>query len=148
MSTNTPTSWSWALPGGTPGTSTLQNPVVVYNTPGTYNVTLTAISSAGCSTPLNMTGYISVITCTGLESLTSPSADIFIYPNPSNSSFKIELASDAKVSISNAIGQLVMNTSILAGTHTILLNDVSEGIYFVKVISGNTQTIKRLVVSK
>jgi hypothetical protein len=41
-----------------------------------------------------------------------------------------------------------MNTSMLAGTHVIELNDVADGMYFVKVFSGNTQTIKRLVVSK
>lgn len=60
LSTNTPTSWAWTFPGGTPATSTLQNPVVVYNTAGTYNVTLTATNAAGSSTPLTMTGYITV----------------------------------------------------------------------------------------
>lgn len=47
LSTNTPTSWSWAFAGGTPATSTTQNPSVVYNTAGTYNVDLTATNSAG-----------------------------------------------------------------------------------------------------
>jgi PKD repeat protein len=34
--------WNWAFSGGTPATSTSQNPIVVYNTPGVYNVSLTA----------------------------------------------------------------------------------------------------------
>lgn len=34
--------WNWAFTGGTPATSTTQNPIVVYNTPGVYNVSLTA----------------------------------------------------------------------------------------------------------
>lgn len=42
-----PTSWSWSFPGGTPATSVLQNPLVTYNTPGTYNVTLTATNASG-----------------------------------------------------------------------------------------------------
>ncbi|MCU0285792.1 MAG: C25 family cysteine peptidase [Acidobacteria bacterium] len=46
-STGTPTSWSWAFESGTPATSTAQNPSVVYNTVGTFNVTLTAINSLG-----------------------------------------------------------------------------------------------------
>ena len=33
-------SWEWIFPGGTPSTSTLENPIVVYNSPGTYDVTL------------------------------------------------------------------------------------------------------------
>lgn len=47
LSTNTPTSWSWAFTGGTPTTSTTQNPSVVYNTAGTYGVDLTASNIAG-----------------------------------------------------------------------------------------------------
>jgi len=34
--------WNWAFTGGTPATSTSQNPIVVYNSPGVYNVSLTA----------------------------------------------------------------------------------------------------------
>jgi PKD repeat protein len=50
QSTNNPTSWSWTFAGGTPASSTDQNPVVVYNTPGTYTVSLTATNSAGSDT--------------------------------------------------------------------------------------------------
>jgi PKD repeat protein len=46
-STNSPTSWLWTFPGGTPGSSTMQNPTVTYNTEGTYNVTLVATNGAG-----------------------------------------------------------------------------------------------------
>jgi PKD repeat protein len=45
-----PTSWSWSFPGGSPSTSTAQNPFVVYNTPGTYSVTLTATNATGPDT--------------------------------------------------------------------------------------------------
>lgn len=41
-STGTPTQWAWDFEGGIPATSTDQNPEVAYNTPGTYEVTLTA----------------------------------------------------------------------------------------------------------
>jgi PKD repeat protein len=34
--------WNWAFTGGTPATSTSQNPIVAYNSPGVYNVSLTA----------------------------------------------------------------------------------------------------------
>ncbi|MBP6458482.1 MAG: T9SS type A sorting domain-containing protein [Crocinitomicaceae bacterium] len=38
---NTPKTWSWSFPGGTPSTSNLQNPIVKYDTPGVYSATLT-----------------------------------------------------------------------------------------------------------
>lgn len=59
LSANTPSSWNWTFAGGTPGTSTSQNPSVVYNTAGTYNVTLVATNAHG-SNSLTMTGYIVV----------------------------------------------------------------------------------------
>lgn len=47
LSTQDPTAWSWSFPGGTPSTSTEQNPTVRYNTPGTYSVSLT-VSNDNC----------------------------------------------------------------------------------------------------
>ena len=43
-------SWEWTFPGGTPSTSTLENPVVVYNAPGTYDVTLKVTDAFGSNT--------------------------------------------------------------------------------------------------
>jgi len=43
-STNIPGAWTWTLPGGTPNSSTAQNPTVVYNTAGTYAVTLQVLT--------------------------------------------------------------------------------------------------------
>ncbi|MFV8346312.1 discoidin domain-containing protein [Flavobacterium sp. ZB4P13] len=59
LTTNTPTSWSWTFTGGTPSTSTAQNPTVTYNTAGTYAVALTATNSAGNNT-MTKTAYITV----------------------------------------------------------------------------------------
>lgn len=43
-------SWNWTFNGGSPGSSTSQNNTVVYSTPGTYTISLTAQNTAlGCS---------------------------------------------------------------------------------------------------
>ena len=50
-STQSPTSYSWVFEGGTPATSTQQNPQnVTYATAGTYDVTLTATNAYGSNT--------------------------------------------------------------------------------------------------
>jgi PKD repeat protein len=59
LSTNNPTSWSWSFPGGTPSTSTAQNPTVTYNTSGVYNVSFTATNSNGSNT-ITQSNYITV----------------------------------------------------------------------------------------
>jgi PKD repeat protein len=60
LSTNNPTSWNWTFTGGSPASSTSQNPTnIVYNTPGCYQVSLTATNSAGSNTS-TQTCYINV----------------------------------------------------------------------------------------
>jgi PKD repeat protein len=62
LSTGSPTSWSWSFPGGTPATSTLQNPTITYSAPGTYNVTLVSTNALGSDTR-TFTSYITVNNC-------------------------------------------------------------------------------------
>jgi protocatechuate 3,4-dioxygenase beta subunit len=61
QSTANPTSWEWSFEGGNPATSTEQNPVVTYATPGSYDVTLRASNANGWNTK-SETEFISVIT--------------------------------------------------------------------------------------
>ena len=49
--------WQWSFPGGIPNTSTDQNPVVSYTSPGSYDVTLTVSDDYGTSTQ-TYTGFI------------------------------------------------------------------------------------------
>jgi PKD repeat protein len=59
-STGVPTSWLWTFPGGTPATSTKKNPLVTYNTAGTFDVTL-KITKGTLTNTLTKTGYITVM---------------------------------------------------------------------------------------
>ena len=61
MTSQGPTTWSWTFDGGTPQTSNDQNPVVTYNTVGTYDVTLTASNGTDTDSETK-TGYIIVST--------------------------------------------------------------------------------------
>jgi len=56
-SSNSPASWTWTFGDG--GSSTVQDPVHMYTTPGTYTITLTATNAAGSNTD-TATNYITV----------------------------------------------------------------------------------------
>ena len=73
QSTGTPTSWAWTFAGGTPATSTLQNPVVTFATAGTHTVALTASNTGGPNTS-TMTNYITVNPALVPSVVISPSA--------------------------------------------------------------------------
>jgi PKD repeat protein len=60
QSSGSPTSWSWSFPGGSPSTYSGQNPpAIVYNTPGSYNVSLT-VSNGVTNHTETKTNYINV----------------------------------------------------------------------------------------
>ena len=58
-STGGANAWLWQFPGGTPETSTLQNPLVVYNISGVYDVTLQVTNGVNTNS-VTKTAYISV----------------------------------------------------------------------------------------
>ena len=60
LTENIPTSWEWTFEGGTPATSTEQNPSVTYSEPGDFTVTLVAHNAYGDDTETK-TGYITVV---------------------------------------------------------------------------------------
>lgn len=58
-STGGQTSYTWNFSGGTPATSTLTNPSVIYTTPGTFSVSLTASNALGSDT-YSVLNYVTV----------------------------------------------------------------------------------------
>jgi PKD repeat protein len=103
LSSNDPTSWSWSFPGGTPSSSSLQNPVVVYDTEGTYSVTLTVQNNEG-SDSYTASDYINVVLDTPSDYCASQSnsnAEEYIsqvvigsYSNDSGASFYSDFTSE------------------------------------------------------
>ncbi|CAN5868264.1 hypothetical protein BH11BAC7_BH11BAC7_13170 [soil metagenome] len=66
------TTYAWSFPGGTPASSTLQTPpAITYNTPGTYNVSLTVTNANGNNNHTN-TSYITVTAATGCTKVNLP----------------------------------------------------------------------------
>ncbi|MCB0525641.1 MAG: PKD domain-containing protein, partial [Saprospiraceae bacterium] len=59
LSVNTPNSWEWEFQGGTPATSTEQNPVVTYDNPGIFPVQLKVTNNAGEDTYIS-SDYITI----------------------------------------------------------------------------------------
>lgn len=57
---NTANGWTWTFAGGSPVSSSTQNPTVTYNTPGTYAVKLVATDGSTNSTS-DIAGYITVL---------------------------------------------------------------------------------------
>lgn len=83
----TPTGWNWTFTGGTPNTSGVSNPSIVYNTAGVYSVTHTPSNSAG-SDVITKTNIITVSSLTADYS--APFTDGFENNTTFNNEWRIE----------------------------------------------------------
>ncbi len=81
-------SWSWTFEGGTPSTSTQQNPNgIVYSEVGDFDVTLTITDADGNSETLSREDYIHVRESYNMQNGTIETCNAFFYDNggPNNS---------------------------------------------------------------
>ncbi|MBX7107150.1 MAG: T9SS type A sorting domain-containing protein [Chitinophagales bacterium] len=104
----TATSWSWEFPGGTPSSSTEENPVVVFNEPGKHTITLTAANDAGSSS-ISKDIYVSAPAATyghyyyeDFENIDKVNND-WIFRNVDNNGSEWALATNAAYDGSNSI---------------------------------------------
>lgn len=127
LSTNDPTTWNWTFEGGTPSTSSEKNPVIVFNSPGTYNVTL--VASKGSLS--NTSAKIDFITVTSATSVNDP-ADTgpLFYPNPAKEMIRIESDSDLAVRIFNINGNILIQAE---NQNIIDLTSLSPGFYVIEI---------------
>jgi len=76
------TSWSWTFEGGTPNTSSQQNPSgIVYNEAGTFDVSLTITDANGNSETLTRSNYIRAAEAYNMQDGTLTTCNAFFYDN-------------------------------------------------------------------
>lgn len=104
--------------------------------------TVEGTDANGCSNTTTITQDVSL--CTGVATL-SNDASINVYPNPNNGLFTIEVTTASKVTVTNALGQVVIAETFDVGKHSININNESTGVYFVKVMTNNKQQIIKVI---
>lgn len=164
LSYSTPTSWSWKTTGGTPSSSTLQNPTITYNTPGSYTVTLTA-SANGTSDDETKTNIIEVLSNSssplpfyeGFESYTSNTMNNWsIYDQNNDRAFELATgvgyASEKCVKLSNfdetnssTIDELISSSFDLSGINSTEKVTLSFKCSYRKKKSTTSESLKLLV---
>lgn len=131
------TSRQWTFPGGTPSSSTQEDPVVVYNTAGTYDVTL-KVNSGSQTNELTKPAYINVSAqAPGVPD--QPAGETQLCKNPPHSTFTATGSPSAVTydwELTPSTAGLVMND----GSQTITVNWVNayvgDASLTVKAING------------
>ena len=72
---------------------------------------------------------------------------ISLSPNPTNGTFTITAPSLIdKIVVTDALGKEVLQLEPNALTATLQLSECQSGLYFVKLVSGNNETVKKLIL--
>lgn len=145
LSTGSPTTWAWAFAGGTPATSTLKiPPAITYNTPGSYNVSLTVTNANGTNTKLK-TNYI-YVGGVGINDL-STAAIVNVFPNPVKDVLNIEGSVNIEeVMVMNMVGQVCLTMKANNANVKINTSDLKSGIYNIRIKMADGFINKKIVV--
>ena len=74
---------------------------------------------------------------------------INVFPNPNNGSFQIDIQNNLEnhLSIYSNLGQLIYTKKLTSNNNTIRLNDVSKGIYILKMNTQGKINTKKLIIN-
>ncbi len=89
------------------------------------------------------------ISLVGIDEVAQNNFDFSVYPNPATNKITIELPFDKKsrYQILNLIGE-VINEDAITSIKTISVDDISSGIYFVRIINENNfSSVKKIVIN-
>jgi hypothetical protein len=134
-----PTAWLWHFEGGTPATSTEQNPVVRYSRPGRYRVTLTT-SNETMSHTLEKEDYIYVTR-----------EEVTVYPNPASGFITIEQAAHQQVQqvvLLNRYGQILLNRQAADRVIRLDVRGLPADMYILRITGSNGITVKKVSIVK
>ncbi|MCF8461516.1 MAG: PKD domain-containing protein [Flavobacteriales bacterium] len=141
-------SYLWEFGDGS--TSTDESPVHVYSQLGVYQVTLTVTNACGSQ---SVTITVNTIN-TGIA--TAETNAFSLYPNPASTELYLQssLAMDEKVQLDivSISGQPIRSTQITgiqANNRTqINVNGLAQGVYYLRVVSGQQQSVLRFDIIK
>jgi hypothetical protein len=111
----------------------------------TFNYTAIGVDANGCS---NTSSAVSLIVdkCTGLSELQG-SLSVNVYPNPTNGEFVIELANGLtkSINVTDVTGRIILSETSDLDKSTLNLTHFANGVYYVKIKSGNGAEVIRVV---
>lgn len=135
VSTQSPTSWYWTFPGGTPAMSASANPQVSYPTGGTYTVTLITTNVAGADT-ITKSNFVSV------SQAVSPSIVITANKTSICESDVVVITANATNGGANPKYTWYKNGGkIASGTQSLTLNNIANNDVFFAVMQPDLECV-------
>ncbi|MDW8420076.1 MAG: T9SS type A sorting domain-containing protein [Chitinophagales bacterium] len=119
-----------------------------YADEGVYTATLTVTNADGCTDFKDQNVVVTPKLITGPTSLFT-NASVNMYPNPNSGDLlHVELKGmdNAKLRITNALGEIVRKASLQKGINPIDLQQLAAGVYMAEVTNGKWKYTERIVI--
>jgi hypothetical protein len=111
----------------------------------TYTVTGTN-TTTGCYNDTTITVMVSL--CTGIKQQAgNKNLELSVYPNPNNGEFTVELSNglNKTIEVYDLVGRTILTQSSEEDKIYLNINELSNGIYYVKVQSDNSVTVVKII---
>ncbi|MBK9283159.1 MAG: T9SS type A sorting domain-containing protein [Sphingobacteriaceae bacterium] len=133
--------YSWSTGALTPTANVTPSTTTNYTVTGTNTTT-------GCMMTTNI--QIVVELCTGIDKVEMLSENLKVYPNPNNGEFKIEFTKSKSrlVFVYDLIGKEVYSKVSDGELIHVDIQQLNDGIYFMKIVEGNENVIIKVVKQK
>ncbi|MBL7934110.1 MAG: T9SS type A sorting domain-containing protein [Bacteroidia bacterium] len=121
------------------------NPLTITNLPaGSVSYTVTGTDVAGCQNTAIVVQNVDA--CTGLSKHSALSG-LNVYPNPTSAVLTVELNNSLvkTITVSDLTGRIIMSTTNNNGMTELNLNELANGVYYVKVSSENASEVVKVV---
>jgi PKD repeat protein len=126
----------WTFEGGVPYFSHCSNPVVHWDKPGIYTVSLLVGNGVGVD-KFVLEKYITIKNITGLKA----------YPNPTQDILIVEAKHLKRIDILNINGTLILTESCRTNHHIVKVNHLPAGLYLLRVTYDNdSQESKKIMI--
>lgn len=114
--------YAWSTGTTSPGISVKPQATTTYTVIGT--------DANGCQNTGSI--QIKVNVCNSIGELSGSEKGLFVYPNPSNGVFEMRSETDLELKLINELGQVIRSFSLIEqNNHTLQVNDLANGIYFI-----------------
>ena len=131
--------------------SSMQTPTYVYNNPGTYTITLSAIN-ANCNDTATFKQVIVVNATTGIKQANSGNGNISISNDATGTYIQFDYTNQTKVNITvcNVLGQTLLNNAGLNVVNDKIYLNVADNknqVLYVTItnLNNNQQTTKKFI---
>lgn len=148
----TATQWFWSFGDG--AVSTEANPTHIFDTPGSYTVSLTVSEADGCAAVATTLIEVIDLSLTGSKEITTPAPVILLYPNPSSG--RVQLVwqgfgeNPTQVQLIDVLGRIVWTKAISrlgsSGQQELDLEQLDHGVYWLILEATDQRLTQKLIV--